>query len=534
MSRIVKAAQIGSATCALALFIAPAAFAAQVITHVPTPEIHVPPPQIHVPTPQTPDASTRLRQIEDSGGGTPKVLGTKRGVQKAVGTGGGAANLGYSGTAGTGTSSDGTGVDPNDKNTPVQPIGTQKVLGTQGGVAKVFGTGSSAPNVIGSGSAAPSVTGDSTTGTTPSSSSQTSSQTVPGINNPGIGTSGVSSSPTGNTAGVSTLNVPGSQNDQQTSAAMQAIDGMGGPGSLNLPGSTNQQDPNIDAAAQLASEIAEQNQAMLNQAMQGGVNGLNIPTDSSPGVKESDGFWSNLWSSLTGSGGGSGGPSGGPGGSSAPGETSAATQGANVVNTGTPIISSTGTSTQNGATITAVTSTDGTTTSQTQTITTQAGNNYVSAGTYDPSKGTISGVIIGPIRGGKNNTPSDDDGGGPVSASTPLNPNSTVAKIGEGGGTNNNPETSSGQSSRIAPNAPIASKGYGDGTGDDAGDNNKVSKGGTLATGTTLTQKGNGDGGNSDGRGDAGTTSIMGKLKVDPGGGDPHQSTLSGTAATGQ
>jgi hypothetical protein len=69
MSRLAKAAQIGATTCAMALLIAPAAFAAQVITHVPTPEIHVPPPQIHVPTPQTPDASTRLRQIEDSGGG---------------------------------------------------------------------------------------------------------------------------------------------------------------------------------------------------------------------------------------------------------------------------------------------------------------------------------------------------------------------------------------------------------------------------------------------------------------------------------
>jgi hypothetical protein len=67
MSRIAKAAQIASTTCALVLFVAPAAFSAQVITHVPTPEIHVPPPQIHVPTPQTPDASTRLRQIEDSG-----------------------------------------------------------------------------------------------------------------------------------------------------------------------------------------------------------------------------------------------------------------------------------------------------------------------------------------------------------------------------------------------------------------------------------------------------------------------------------
>ncbi len=69
MSRIAKAAQIGATTCALALLIAPAAFAAQVITHVPTPEIHVAPPQIHVPTPQTPDASTRLRQIEGNGGG---------------------------------------------------------------------------------------------------------------------------------------------------------------------------------------------------------------------------------------------------------------------------------------------------------------------------------------------------------------------------------------------------------------------------------------------------------------------------------
>jgi hypothetical protein len=79
MSRLAKAAQIGATTCALALFIAPAAFAAQVITHVPTPEIHVPPPQIHVPTPQTPDASTRLRQIEDSGGGGSGGARAKKG-----------------------------------------------------------------------------------------------------------------------------------------------------------------------------------------------------------------------------------------------------------------------------------------------------------------------------------------------------------------------------------------------------------------------------------------------------------------------
>ena len=115
-----------------------------------------------------------------------------------------------------------------------------------------------------------------------------------------------------------------------------------------------------------------------------------------------------------------------------------------------------------------------------------------------------------------------------MDASTSLNPNSAVARRGDGGGTSNNGESSSGQTGQLAPSSSIASKGYGDGGGNDTGDNNKVSKGGTLATGTSLAQKGNGDG--SDGRGDTGGT-ILGKLKINPGSGDPHQTTATGGAA---
>ncbi len=71
MSRIAKAAQIWSTTCALALFIAPAAFGfgREVITHAPTPETRA--PQIYVPTRRTPDAQTGLRGGGDARGKRP-------------------------------------------------------------------------------------------------------------------------------------------------------------------------------------------------------------------------------------------------------------------------------------------------------------------------------------------------------------------------------------------------------------------------------------------------------------------------------
>ncbi len=142
-------------------------------------------------------------------------------------------------------------------------------------------------------------------------------------------------------------------------------------------------------------------------------------------------------------------------------------------------------------------------------------------------------TVVSSVKKNSGSTPSDD-GGGTVSAGTPLDPNSPAGKRNYGGGTDNNSETASGSTGQLSPNSSVARKGSGDGGGDDAGDNNKVSKGGTLAGGTSLTQKGNGDGGNSDGRGDAGGGLILGKLKVNPGGGDPHQTTATGGAAASQ
>ena len=99
--------------------------------------------------------------------------------------------------------------------------------------------------------------------------------------------------------------------------------------------------------------------------------------------------------------------------------------------------------------------------------------------------------------------------------------------MGYGGGTDNNGESSGGQSNQLAPGSAVNRRGNGDGTGDDHGDNNRVGNDGTLAAGSSLARKNNGDGGGSDTR-DGGTT--MGGVKVHPGGGDPNQSNLKASA----
>src|SRR5262249_30515131 len=71
---------------------------------------------------------------------------------------------------------------------------------------------------------------------------------------------------------------------------------------------------------------------------------------------------------------------------------------------------------------------------------------------------------------GRKNTPGDDD---TSYVGQQIDPNSSVAKIGQGGGTDNNTETNTTQGSQLAPNSALTRKGQGDGD-DGRGDNSTV------------------------------------------------------------
>jgi hypothetical protein len=164
-------------------------------------------------------------------------------------------------------------------------------------------------------------------------------------------------------------------------------------------------------------------------------------------------------------------------------------------------------------------------------VTSQAGlaeGNAGTAGTpnFDPKNAERSGGNKGDkgtkSPGPKKGMPSEDSSSG--GNSSVLDARSSFSKKNFGGGTGNNTEASGGKAGRLSPNSPYARRTHGGG-GNDAGDNNHVSKGGTLANGTPLARKNYGDGGESDtrgGGGGGGPSKIAGRPKVTSGGG-PHQ-----------
>ena len=96
--------------------------------------------------------------------------------------------------------------------------------------------------------------------------------------------------------GASQLNNPGSQNGQQQQAAgaipSGAIPGVdssfGGAGSLNNTASDNTSQGDIDAAAAAINQVVGQANGLIDQGMQGGANGLNVPSRAGAGAASDD------------------------------------------------------------------------------------------------------------------------------------------------------------------------------------------------------------------------------------------------------
>jgi len=307
-----------------------------------------------------------------------------------------------------------------------------------------------------------------------------------------------------------TINLPGTQFGQKGPPEVPGFGGATNGPQVNLPGMIDRHGPD-DANKKLA-ELEKSDQQLLNNATKGGVNSLNTSADQAPGERESDRYGES-------------------------GASAAATGFVNtgrpvqpLVNTGTPVnVSTSKGSDGNGGTLTIVNVTGPNTDRATVVHTTKDGKTTTQTTTSDPKTGEPIGVTKTTTGGdGKNNTPNDDSSNshdiGALSAS------SSIARKGQGGGTDNNgTESSGGQSTQLDPGSAQGRKGNGDGTGTH-GDNNQVGNDGTLAAGTVLARKDNGDGGGSDTR-DGGTS--LGAVKVHPGGGNPSQSNLKAAAAMG-
>jgi hypothetical protein len=246
-------------------------------------------------------------------------------------------------------------------------------------------------------------------------------------------------------------------------------------GNLNFPGATHQHGP--DDAKQIIAKMDAQAQQLVNQANQGGFNSLNVPSSAGASVTATDDDSNN-----------------------ANGDSSAATA-ANA-----------------------------------------AANNLFVAYTsglalLGPSVGGMTGAwgfMIGReatnYLTGKND-PNPEDSGSKASAKDGLSAHSPYATKDHGGGTGNNVEGSGGNSGTLSPNSAYARKNQGDGGSDE---NSSVDHAGsTLATGSAVARKGYGDGGGSDDRGGAGGSTTLGRTKINPSGGQPHESTASGGAVMG-
>ncbi len=350
------------------------------------------------------------------------------------------------------------------------------------------------------------------------------------VGNPGVPGHGTANEHGPNVDGINdangpTINLPGTVFGQKGPRAVPGFDtATGGASKVNLPGSVDPHGP--DAANAAIAKMENAGLQLLGSVAKGGPGSQNIPTSSGPEVTAADddngktnagaagqsvGSAANV-ASAAGRAAGSAGLGAGLGGGSiyvAPGLAGSNGSGP----------------TTDGGTMSVNTMQEGKTTYQVTSTTAKDGSTTV---TYSELKnGKVTNTTSGPSLPGKNrNTPSDNDS----SSIGPLSANSSIAKAGNGGGTDNNGTESSGiQSGELANNSSLSRKGNGDGTGNDGGDNNHVGNDGTLAAGTSLARKNYGDGGGSDTR-DGGTS--LGSPRV-PGGGNPGQSNLNAAAAMG-
>jgi hypothetical protein len=356
------------------------------------------------------------------------------------------------------------------------------------------------------------------------------------------------------------LNIPGSQTSQQEgpSASIPGLgSSYGGASGLNTsaPGESDSQSELDAANAAIAGDVGQAN-SLIDQGMQGGVNGLNIPTTSGSSVTQTDNsdsgssWLTSIWNSLTGGSGNGGGNGGANAGTSGAGTNAGngESTGANSANTQGPsnagateqggswvagtAFGSAGSSTdKNGTTTSFVTGEDGTNTFGVVIVSGKDGNGTNTNTTYNGTTGELNSVTTGPIsfgRGGKNNMPSDDSSGGSTHPTGGLANGSAPTQTGNAGGTGNNSDANSGPLGGLASGSSLANKGHGDGSGD-AGDNGPNGKTGALASNSSLATRNQGDGGGSDTRGGGSSTSATSGKAVNPGG---SHNQLTGATAT--
>jgi hypothetical protein len=367
-------------------------------------------------------------------------------------------------------------------------------------IAAIVAAHRTAENIQGAqGSGAPSVTaGGYVFG--PRGQQNGSNQTIPGVDNSKGGAVG--------------LNVTGRQDGQQrTPGSIPGIDNsMGGGSSLNLPGSNNQQN-GLDAANQAIAKLVGKENNPIDKANQGGVNSLNTPSSVGSSTTSTDNTDNSKKTGNSSNNNSGNNNSGNQKTGSQPNGTNLGTPGGDSNTKTTTWISADGSTNTQSVTY----DNKGRPASATGSTASPDGTTTTSFTTFDKN-GNASKVVVGPISTRKGGTPSDNDSG-TATAGDSLDARSSYAARNRGGGTDNG-ENSAGTTGGLSPSSPTAKTTYGDGGGNDAGDNNSIGKGGTLATGSSLTSKDQGDGGSSDSRGGAGTSTTTGTAKVvNPGGG---------------
>ena len=310
--------------------------------------------------------------------------------------------------------------------------------------------------------------------------------------------------------GIANLNLPGSQIGKSSTPSLDGT--MGGASKLHTPGEVDDQG-GIEAAQQAIAKMTARDNGLLNQAARGGVNGLNIPTQSMPGVDVSRD---------------TGNQNQNPTRLKAPDDANY-----DVVVKEDPYSTFNGTYKPDGTKVVYGDTTpppppDHSGDAYNGTIATTAAG--VIGGPAAAIAAAATSVVFNIIKVVSGSDPDPTDSGSTTSTAGGLAPNSPVAKKDNGGGTGNNSEATGGQIGGLAAGSAYATRNHGDGGGDDAGDNNRISKDGALATGSTLARKDQGDGGGSDSRGGGGATSVITSASkpVNPGRG---HNQMSATAA---
>jgi hypothetical protein len=297
-------------------------------------------------------------------------------------------------------------------------------------------------------------------------------------------------------------------------------------GGVNISASDNTTQNDLNAAAAVFDQIMGQASSLVDQSMQGGVNGLNIPSQTNAGTASEDTTTTTV--KVTNTGGNT---------STSPGGSTNTSGGTTTVETTTTTTTGSGNNTSGsntgGSTTPGSGNNDSSSTAQAvagfaDTVYTPTGAGALFAASpvvgfavAIPTFWWNAGSAVANLFGPKSD-PDPTDTGGSTNPSGGLATNSPVSQTGHGGGTGNNTETNGGRSGGLAPGSSFSTKNYGDGGGD-AGDNNRTNKGGVLASGSMLATKDQGDGGGSDTRGGGGNSTISGSAKVVNAGGGHNQ-----------